>query len=222
VGSTDDLGAQVIEERIEAAGGGTVNLIDPPDRIVAAIGHVGHSATSWVMVTPGRIPPWALAAMTRSDVASLASATALLTQTSRTGSTLELGLSGLSHYMADSSGQTEAGIIPGLFVGSNLTLADCAALYIGTTLFSNVRRGTISAGIGAPANVTLDGEHHDSLSFTKWLAYQFRFRRGRDSSPSPHAKGVCGQSPAHRAWGRHRGRQPGPQWRCRRSPPWHP
>lgn len=174
MGSTDDLGAQVIEERIEAAGGGTVELIDPPGRIVAAIGHVGHSATSWVMVTPGRIPPWALAAMTRSDVASLASATALLTQTSRTGSTLELGLSGLSHYMADSSGQTEAGIIPGLFVGSNLTLADCAALYIGTTSFSNVRRGTISAGIGAPANVTLDGEHHDSLSFTKWLAYQFR------------------------------------------------
>jgi hypothetical protein len=117
VGSTDDLGAQVIEERIEAAGGGTVELIDPPGRIVAAIGHVGHSATSWVMVTPGRIPPWALAAMTRSDVASLASATALLTQTSRTGSTLELGLSGLSHYMADSSGQTEAGIIPGTFVG---------------------------------------------------------------------------------------------------------
>ena len=102
MGSTDDLGAQVIEERIEAAGGGTVELIDPPGRIVAAIGHVGHSATSWVMVTPGRIPPWALAAMTRSDVASLASATALLTQTSRTGSTLELGLSGLSHYMADS------------------------------------------------------------------------------------------------------------------------
>lgn len=174
MGRAFDLGDPVIEERVEAAGGGQIKLVDPPGRIVAALRPIGHSATSWVMVTPGRIPPWALKSMTRSDVAALASSTALLTNTAYADGTLELNLSGLSHYLTDAAGQTEAGIVLGTFVGSDLSMAAAAAKYTRTDSLANVRRGTVSAGFGAPATVTLDGEHHDPLGFSKWLAYQFR------------------------------------------------
>jgi hypothetical protein len=62
----------MIEEHLEAVGGGTATLIDPPGRITKVLANLERHATSWVMVTPGRIPPAALANMNRNEVARMA------------------------------------------------------------------------------------------------------------------------------------------------------
>ena len=164
----------MIEDHLEAVGGGQATLIAPPGRIVHALADMERSTTSWVMVTPGRIHPWALANMTRNEVARMASGIGLLTSMEMDGDDVQLGLSGLAHYLTDASGETSGDGTAAYLGGTARTLAQYMAIMLPITpTYYAVRHGYTTPGAGAPATVDIGDGAESVLDACRWLAKAF-------------------------------------------------
>lgn len=164
----------MMEERLEAAGGGTITLSGLPPSIKRLLADTDRSATSWVMATPGRIPPWALSRMTRSDVAALSHEPALLTGVNVDGTTVELELAGLAHYLTDAAGKSEGFPSGPYYAITNATIAQCQGLVTDPSPPFDMQPGTAVAGAGAPSLVSLaDTRGATALEFVQWTAKTF-------------------------------------------------
>lgn len=174
MGRTDGVGAPMIEDGIERIGGGQITLDDPPQRIVAALTDLQRRATSWVLVTHGRIPPEQLALMGRDDLAELAVTGGCLVGAEIAGRSVALNVSGFAHYLSSSTGDTEMPFYNGQYTGTAKTPRECMNLVARQDGYHPVRGGVADRSILAPSTVDLDGEHHTALDFTKWMAAAFR------------------------------------------------
>ncbi len=155
----------MIEDHLEAVGGGQATLIAPPGRIVQTLADLERSTTSWVMVTPGRIHPWALANMTRNEVARMASGIGLLTSMEMDGDDVQLGLSGLAHYLTDASGETSGDGTAAYLGGTARTLAQYMAIMLPITpTYYAVRHGYTTPGVGASVGNSLRRRRHPQNS----------------------------------------------------------
>ena len=164
----------MIEEHLEAVGGGTATLIDPPGRITKVLANLERHATSWVMVTPGRIPPAALANMNRNEVARMAAGIGLLTSVEMTGDDMTLGISGLAHYLTDASGETSGEGTAAYLGGTARTLAQYMSIMLPITpTYYAVRYGYTTPGVGAPTTVDIGDGAESVLDAVKWLANAF-------------------------------------------------
>lgn len=164
----------MIEEHLEAVGGGTATLIDPPGRITKVLADLERHATSWVMVTPGRIPPAALANMNRNEVARMAAGIGLLTSVEVTGDDMTLGISGLAHYLTDASGETSGEGTAAYLGGTARTLASYMSIMLPITpTYYAVRHGYTTPGVGAPTTVDIGDGAESVLDAVKWLANAF-------------------------------------------------
>lgn len=174
----------MIEDHLEAVGGGQATLIAPPGRIVHALADMERSTTSWVMVTPGRIHPWALANMTRDQVVQMAAGVGVLTSVDMSGEDMTLGVSGMAHYLNDASDETTGH--PVEYIGTGRSLADALNLIFPAGNRTAVRRGFANSGPLAPATVDMDNEIHGALDTVKWLAASFdaSWRVIPDGSPA--------------------------------------
>ncbi|MEZ5380169.1 MAG: hypothetical protein R2754_00080 [Microthrixaceae bacterium] len=161
----------MIEDHLEAVGGGQATLISPPGRIVHALADMERSATSWVMVTSGRIHPWALANMTRDQVVQMAAGVGVLTSVDMAGDNMTLGISGLAHHLNDSSGATTGH--PVEYLGTGRSLNAALDLIFPSGNRTACRRGYGVGGPLAPATIDHDNDIHSALDTVKWLAAAF-------------------------------------------------
>lgn len=160
----------MIEDHLEAVGGGQATLIAPPGRIVQTLADLERSTTSWVMVTPGRIHPWALANMTRNEVA-------------------QAGVRDRpAHIYGDGRRRCPVGpfwpgplpdgrrvrrrgtVLPPIW-GARRTLAQYMAIMLPITpTYYAVRHGYTTPGVGAPATVDIGDGAESVLDACRWLA----------------------------------------------------
>lgn len=162
----------MIEEGLETVGGGTVSLVDPPPEVVDLIGDGTNSHTSWIIQTPGRMPPEYLTLYGGLEVARIASGVGLLSGVGG-AETLDIHMSGLAHYLsaADDTthGDAHLGVPP-----ASMTIDQCMDRVSGGPYGGTMKKGTAIRGDGSSSTVSPGNVQFTPLEWVKWFSAAFR------------------------------------------------
>lgn len=162
----------MIEEALESVGGGTVSLVDPPAQVVDLIGDGTNSHTSWIIQTPGRVPPEYLPLFYGNELLPLASGVGMLTGVGGVD-TLDIHMSGLAHYLSSADDATHGSAALGVPPAS-MTIGQCMDRVCGGAYAGVMRKGTATRGVGSSTTVAPGNVQFTPLAWVKWFSAAFR------------------------------------------------